>query len=181
MIFACADLVARRRASAPPPEPPRIVLRPQAVGGGPEFTVVSEGDIWRVRGEKPERWVRQTDFTNDEAIGYLADRLNRIGIEDRLLQLGAHPGDTVAIGGDDAVIFDFAPQIDVGAELLSRRGEDQRLLQDRPAAQRRKAKDQEYHRAKEAGELQPYRMFGDHPGDTDHAGGADRPESAGEE
>lgn len=60
LIFACADLVARRRASAPPPEPPRIVLRPQAVGGGPEFTVVSEGDIWRVRGEKPERWVRQT-------------------------------------------------------------------------------------------------------------------------
>jgi Obg family GTPase CgtA-like protein len=28
-----------------------------------------------VRGEKPERWVRQTDFDNDEAVGYLADRL----------------------------------------------------------------------------------------------------------
>jgi GTP-binding protein len=160
LTFACAELVAQRRAAAPSPEPARIVLRPKPVGGGAEFTVQREGEIWRVRGDKPERWVRQTDFTNDEAIGYLADRLNRIGIEDRLLELGAFPGDTVAIGGADAVIFDFSPQVDVGAEILSRRGEDQRLLSDRPAAQRRKAKDEEYHRAKEAGELKPYRMFG---------------------
>jgi len=31
-----------------------------------------------VRGTKPERWVRQTDFSNDEAVGYLADRLARL-------------------------------------------------------------------------------------------------------
>jgi len=158
LIFAAAELVAERRAAAPPPEAPRIVLKPKPVGGGPEFTVAREGDLWRVRGDKPERWVRQTDFTNDEAIGYLADRLNRVGIEERLLELGALPGDTVAIGGDDAVIFDFSPQVDVGAEILGRRGEDNRLLSDRPAAQRRKAKDEEYHRAREAGELQPYQM-----------------------
>ena len=30
-------------------------------------------------GGKPERWVRQTDFSNDEAVGYLADRLARLG------------------------------------------------------------------------------------------------------
>jgi GTP-binding protein len=158
LMYAAADLVARRRAEAPPPEPPRIVLTPKPVGGAPEFTVTSEGELWRVRGDKPERWVRQTDFTNDEAIGYLADRLNRIGIEERLLELGARPGDTVAIGGDDAVIFDFAPQVEVGAEILGRRGEDQRLISDRPAVQRRKARDEEYHRALESGELQPYRM-----------------------
>ena len=88
-----------------------------------------------MRGEKPERWVRQTDFGNAEAVGYLADRLNRIGIEDRLLQLGARAGDGVAIGGADAVVFDFAPQVDSGAEILSRRGEDQRF--DRAATRRR--------------------------------------------
>ncbi|HEY9291242.1 MAG TPA: GTPase ObgE [Microlunatus sp.] len=158
LIFACAELVAERRANAPAPEPPRIVLRPEPVGGGPEFTIKREGELWRVRGAKPERWVRQTDFKNDEAVGYLADRLNRIGIETRLLELGALPGDGVAIGGEDAVIFDFAPQVDVGAEILSRRGEDQRLNNDRPAAQRRRAKDEEYHRAMQAGELHPYAM-----------------------
>jgi GTP-binding protein len=98
-----------------------------------------------VRGEKPERWVRQTDFNNTEAVGYLADRLNRIGIEDRLLELGARAGDAVAIGGADAVVFDFAPQVDVGAEILSRRGEDQRFTEERPAARRRREKDAAYH------------------------------------
>ena len=95
--------------------------------------VEREGELWRVRGTKPERWVRQTDFANAEAVGYLADRLHRIGIEDRLLELGAQPGDGVAIGSEHAVIFDFAPQIDIGAEILSSRGHDQRLAEERPA------------------------------------------------
>ena len=147
LIFAMAEIVAKRRAAAPAPAPTRIVLRPKPVGGRDEFTVTAEGELWRVRGEKPERWVRQTDFNNAEAVGYLADRLNRIGIEDKLLDLGARAGDGVAIGGEDAVIFDFSPQIDVGAEILSRRGEDQRLETRRPAIQRRRAKDLEYHAA----------------------------------
>ena len=54
----------------------------------------------------------------------------------------------MAIGGDDAVVFDFAPQIDIGAELLTRRGEDSRLVEERPAATRRRAKDAEYHAAR---------------------------------
>ncbi|MGC4084732.1 MAG: hypothetical protein QM736_22125 [Vicinamibacterales bacterium] len=47
-------------------------------------------------------------------------------------------------------MFDFAPQIEIGAEILSRRGEDQRLVTERPAAQRRRAKDAEYHAARAA-------------------------------
>jgi GTPase len=137
LMFAMADLVAARRAAVPAPEPERIVIRPAPVAGE-EFRVTREGEFWRVRGVKPERWVRQTDFGNAEAVGYLADRLNRIGIEDRLLELGARAGDGVAIGGADAVVFDFAPQIDIGAEILSRRGEDSRLSEDRPAALRRR-------------------------------------------
>jgi GTPase len=145
LIFAMAQLVKARRDSAPPPPPKRIVIRPKSVATQAEFIIEREGELWRVRGEKPERWVRQTDFSNSEAVGYLADRLNRIGIEDRLLELGAQPGDGVAIGGADAVIFDFAPQIEVGAEILSRRGEDQRLIEGRPAAQRRRERDRAYH------------------------------------
>ena len=77
---------------------------------------------------KPERWVRQTDFSNDEAVGFLADRLNRLGVEARLVALGAVEGDTVLIGHpDDAVVFDFKPGIDAGAENLARRGEDSRF------------------------------------------------------
>ena len=92
-----------------------------------------------MRGTKPERWVRQTDFTNDEAVGFLADRLNRLGVEDKLLALGAEEGDTVLIGeAENAVVFDFRPMVTTGAELLGRRGEDSRLETDRPAAVRRR-------------------------------------------
>ncbi len=86
-----------------------------------------------MRGTKPERWVRQTDFSNDEAVGFLADRLNRLGVEARLLELGAVEGDAVLIGDpDDAVVFDFKPGIDAGAENLARRGEDQRFDGEAP-------------------------------------------------
>jgi GTP-binding protein len=145
LSFAMAELVERSRRSRPAAEPTRIVIRPRAAGGGPEFTVTETGEGWRVRGEKPERWVRQTDFSNDEAVGFLADRLNRLGVEDRLLELGAQEGDSVLIGpDDDAVVFDFRPAVSAGAEILSRRGEDRRFDEMRPAARRRRAIDEAY-------------------------------------
>jgi GTP-binding protein len=103
------------------------------------FSVEETDEGWRVLGVKPERWVRQTDFSNDEAVGFLADRLNRLGVESRLLELGAAEGDTVVIGDpDNAVVFDFRPGIDAGVEMLGRRGEDQRFDESRPAARRRR-------------------------------------------
>ena len=155
LTYAMAGLVERRRAEAPAPAPARIVIRPPEAG--PEFTIAQQSDgegglLWRVRGAKPERWVRQTDFANAEAVGYLADRFARLGIEDELLALGAQEGDAVAIGGgDDPVVFDFAPGIEIGAEMLARRGEDQRLITQRPAVQRRRERDAAYHAAKAVG------------------------------
>jgi GTP-binding protein len=143
LSFAMAELVARRRAERPVAEPTRIVIRPQAESGGPEFTIRETDEGWRVRGTKPERWVRQTDFSNDEAVGFLADRLNRLGVEERLLELGAREGDAVLIGDvDNAVVFDFRPMVATGAELLGRRGEDARLEESRQAALRRRAIDE---------------------------------------
>jgi GTP-binding protein len=128
--FAFARLVQEWRAAQPAPEAPRVVLRPLAADAA-GFTVSGGDGEYRVTGAKPQRWVRQTDFGNDEAVGFLADRLARLGIEDKLLELGAMRGDAVAIGaGDDAVVFDFEPQIEAGAEqLMGRRGTDLRLDQ----------------------------------------------------
>ncbi|MCL2465220.1 MAG: Obg family GTPase CgtA, partial [Micrococcales bacterium] len=149
LTFAMAGVVAQRREveAQRPVVPVAMRLPPDAAE---PFTVTRQGDgsggfVWRVRGAKPERWVAQTDFNNDEAVGYLGDRLNRLGIEDELLRLGAEAGDAVAIGqGDQAVVFDFAPQIAVGGAPLSRRGGDARLEQARPAVQRRRVRDTEY-------------------------------------
>ncbi|MDH2414075.1 GTPase ObgE [Nocardioides sp. CER19] len=150
LIFAMAEIVAAARAERPTVEAKRIVLRPAGADGGDAFTITETKDpstgtgrAYVVRGTKPERWVRQTDFGNEEAVGYLADRLNRLGIEDRLVKMGAEEGDTVIIGSpENSVVFDFRPSIEAGAEMLGRRGEDQRLREDRPAAQRRREIDE---------------------------------------
>ncbi|NYI43533.1 GTP-binding protein [Nocardioides aromaticivorans] len=138
LIYAMAEIVAEARRAKAAEIPARIVVRPKAFDDD-GFTVKRTGAGWRVVGTKPERWVRQTDFSNDEAVGYLADRLNRLGVEAKLLELGAVEGDAVLIGSvDDAVVFDFKPGIDAGAENLSRRGEDDRFHEARPAAARRR-------------------------------------------
>jgi len=140
LSFAMAELVARSRRDRPLVEAERIVIRPKSNAKTPDFSVTQTREGWRVRGEKPERWIRQTDFNNDEAVGFLADRLNRLGVEDRLLSLGATEGETVLIGDvENAVVFDFKPLMNAGAELLSRRGEDQRFEETRPAELRRRA------------------------------------------
>jgi GTPase len=147
LTFAMARVVEAARRERPVAEATRIVIRPPSADGGDEFTVEETVDagtgpgerVWRVVGVKPERWVRQTDFSNDEAVGFLADRLNRLGVESRLLGMGAAEGDTVLIGDlDNAVVFDFRPGIDAGVEMLGRRGEDQRFDESRPAARRRR-------------------------------------------
>jgi GTP-binding protein len=143
LTFAMAEIVQKARSEKPVAETTRIVLRPQSADGGDDFTVTATAEGWRVRGTKPERWVRQTDFSNDEAVGFLADRLDRLGVEAELLRLGAEEGDAVLIGTDDnSVVFDFKPSVAAGAEMLGRRGEDQRFDESRPAARRRREIDE---------------------------------------
>ncbi|UZN01843.1 GTPase ObgE [Cellulomonas sp. S1-8] len=132
LTFALAGQVDASRRAAPLPEPTRTVLRPRAVDDN-GFTVKRReggGQVWfAIRGEKPERWVRQTEFSNDEAVGYLADRLARAGVEDALYRAGAVAGDEVRIGPDEnSVVFDWEPTLLTGSELLGGpRGSDARL------------------------------------------------------
>lgn len=151
LSFALAEVVAAARAAKPKEEATRVVIRPKAVNDTGFSVKLGEDGIYRVRGEKPERWVRQTDFNNDEAVGYLADRLNRLGVEDALMKAGARGGDGVAIGPEEnAVVFDWEPSVMAGAEMLGRRGEDHRLDEPRPATQRRKDRDTDRDEAEKA-------------------------------
>ena len=128
LMFTMASVIAAARAAAPAPEPTRLVLRPAPVAG-PEFAIVATGEnSYRVIGEKPRRWILQTDFANDEAVGYLADRLARLGIEQALAQAGAQPGAEVLIGEvDDSVVFDWDPDVSAVGATLGPRGSDVRL------------------------------------------------------
>ena len=84
--LSMAEEVERFRAALPEPEPARVVVRPRALGDS-GFTVEPDPEVedaFVVRGDKPERWVRQTQFDNDEAVGFLADRLAKLGVEEEL-------------------------------------------------------------------------------------------------
>ncbi len=128
LAFGMASVVAAARSAAPLAEPTRIVLRPQPVSG-PDFEIVAVGpNSFRVVGDKPRRWILQTDFSNDEAVGYLADRLAKLGIEKALAEVGATPGAEVLIGAEDnSVVFDWAPDVPAGGIALGPRGTDARI------------------------------------------------------
>jgi len=142
--FALAELVRADRASkAALPTKPRIQLM-NVRREDNKFSVTKESigdeEIFRVIGSKPERWVAQTMFGNEEAVGYLGDRLAKLGIEDALLKAGAVAGSTVVIGAGDGVIFDWEPTIASAGELIAApRGYDPRLdTNDRRTTPQRK-------------------------------------------
>jgi GTPase len=130
--YALAAAVEAHRASLPPMEPARVTIVPRAVDDS-GFTVErdpEDPDGFIVHGVRPERWIRQTDFTNDEAVGFLADRLNRLGVEVQLAKAGAREGDAVTIGG---VTFDWVPTLPAGTLTIEEsaglggRGTDSRI------------------------------------------------------
>jgi len=120
--YALADAVAANRLATPVAEPTRTVLRPRAVDEK-GFTIEQDEDgVFVIRGIQVERWIKQTNFDNDEAIGYLADRLERLGVEAALAKKGAQPGDPVRIGTQE---FDWQPT--AGEYVAGPRGTDARL------------------------------------------------------
>ena len=127
--YAMARIIQAARKAEAAQEKARIVLRPAPVGDSGFSVTANEDGSFTVLGEKPVRWVKQTDFGNTEAIGYLADRLATLGVERELFKKGAKAKDEVRIGaGDAAVIFDWEPTIEAGAELLAGpRGGDLRI------------------------------------------------------
>ncbi len=133
LSFELASLVENDRAvaAAEAKVRPRVVIRSGAVNDT-GFTVQVEGGshgaVYRVVGEKPERWIAQTDFTNAEAVGFLADRLAKLGVEDELVKAGASAGSTVIIGVGKGVVFDWEPTLTSTAELITGpRGADSRF------------------------------------------------------
>lgn len=140
--YTLGALVEEGRGQYRPPEEQEVVLRPEPVDRGrnePDFSITkktgSQGVYFHVSGEKPERWIKQTIFDNDEAVGYLADRLKALGVEEGLFEAGATPGDEIVIGD---VVFDWDPSLHDEAGK-GPRGSDPRLEDHhRPTRQERR-------------------------------------------
>lgn len=133
LSLALGQLVAEHRQDHATDEAPLpvIELKPKR-RRGQGFNVMVEGGsfgpVYRILGQAPERWVEQTDFANDEAVGYLSDRLLKLGIDDALVKAGAVAGATVVIGPGKGVVFDWDPTLTSAAEVqLGARGSDGRF------------------------------------------------------
>ena len=61
------------------------------------FTITRENDIWIIQGEEIEKLFKMTKFTSDEAAYRFAKKLKRMGIDNKLSELGAKEGDQVRI------------------------------------------------------------------------------------
>ena len=61
------------------------------------FTITKDNDTWVIRGDEVEKLLRMTRFSTDEAAKRFANKLRRMGIDDKLRELGACDGDNVRI------------------------------------------------------------------------------------
>jgi GTP-binding protein len=98
-----AEVIQARAAQPVAPAAPSVT-----VAADPEvpISVVMEGPVFRVLGDRPVRWVAMTDLDNPQAVAYLQRRLRRAGVDDLLIGAGASPGNEVLVG--DAA-FEFTP------------------------------------------------------------------------
>jgi GTP-binding protein len=128
LSFAMSDLIEKH---ADVQESAREIISLVKQAPSDEFEVrpenSAEGTIYRIIGVKPERWVAQTDFSNDEAVGYLAERLAKLGVEERLMKAGAKSGSTVVIGSENGVLFEWQPMVNSISEVSTPRGSDSRI------------------------------------------------------
>ena len=91
---------AMERAAARPEaetEPEPVVLLPREDRLG-DYTVQREGDAWRVEGRALERLVAKAELSNEEAVRYLQDVMERAHVSDAVRRAGGTDGDTVVIG-----------------------------------------------------------------------------------
>ena len=62
------------------------------------FTITKEEDgLWAISGHEVERLFKMTKFSSEEAVYRFAKKLRKMGIDDKLRELGAEEGDQVRI------------------------------------------------------------------------------------
>lgn len=61
------------------------------------FKIYRDNNIWVLTGDKIEEMFKMTRFTEDESVMHFAYKLKKMGVEDKLEELGAKRGDEVKI------------------------------------------------------------------------------------
>ncbi|MCH2443257.1 MAG: GTPase ObgE [Acidimicrobiales bacterium] len=94
LVHRMGDLVAEARGMARS-RPAVVVHRPDPV----DIAVVPvEDGIWEVADRRVARTANLNDLTNPDALDYLHERLQKMGVDRALSRAGVRPGDSVRIG-----------------------------------------------------------------------------------
>ena len=107
ILSALPELPAARPERAPEQpaefEAEHRVYRPVGEGG---YSVQREGDgAFRVAGRGVELLFERHDAANEEALAYLEQRLNEIGVVAALRAAGFEPGDDVRVGEHEFELY----------------------------------------------------------------------------
>jgi GTP-binding protein len=97
MLGRIAELVEAARTLPDAPEPV-VVLRPQEDGISIER---EDNGVWRVHGRIAERAVAVSDLRDPDALVFVQQRLQKIGVDRALARAGAREGDVVRIGNTE--------------------------------------------------------------------------------
>ena len=62
-----------------------------------KFNITKDNDVWVISGDEVEKLFKMTKFSSDEAAYRFAKKIKRMGIDDKLKELGAEEGDQVRI------------------------------------------------------------------------------------
>ena len=97
--------LARIIREADPVEVVPVMLPAKERAMDDSWDVLPVEDGWDVVGRRVVRMVRMTNLENKDGVRYLHQRLQRMGVIDKLIDLGAQEGDTVYI---DTFVFSFS-------------------------------------------------------------------------
>jgi len=61
------------------------------------FTISKDNNTWVIKGEQVEKLLKMTRFNSDEAVLRFSNKLKKMGIDDKLKDLGAQEGDNIRI------------------------------------------------------------------------------------
>ena len=61
------------------------------------FTITKDNNTWVIRGDEVEKLLKMTRFNSDEAVLRFSNKLKKMGIDDKLREMGAEEGDNVRI------------------------------------------------------------------------------------
>lgn len=102
VVGKLAQLVKAAREEIPLPES-TVIIKPLPEGSWVEKIAANE---FRVHGRGAERAVALNDVTSPEALSYIDERLNKLGVQKLLVKAGANAGDVVWIGDFS---FEYVP------------------------------------------------------------------------